>query len=539
MSQPRSALSVRADWLAARAMLAARRLRPFWFVAAVAFGVVFVAMYAARGPLAERTAAAQRKVERSHVPERDTAPLLARRRQADSLLAARDSAWRAAQYQSERAAAAAVLSVGKRHARDSLRIVSTELAAALDRAAKAPLPSSYLALADTRALRQIGAVQVLIDTLALLERTRQALDPVEAPQSEFAQLSRRANALGSRLQAIGQSRLSAITRQMAVIEAPAATESTLTTDTAVLRAQRDSAKLEITTTDSALREARQWFAVVQARTDSVAHARADQILGASPTITAVSALLMLLVLGFTVAVIREARMPTLAHAREAERLTGVPVLGVAAEFRVPREGRARLQSGVGVDPFRMLYLALTASGSKERVVCMTGDDVTTVVAAACRLAVCAAADERATLLVDLAPGVPGASAFFEWRNEPGFTEAIVGVSLWREVARPIGASEGLSLEVIPAGSRRQDTTTSVHDDSARAEFARFLAEYDVIVLVAPNAAAVDFAAAVIEQPATVLTARIARTRLQQLRDDVARLKTSRARLHGILVLSDK
>jgi len=203
---------------------------------------------------------------------------------------------------------------------------------------------------------------------------------------------------------------------------------------------------------------------------------------------------------------------------------------------VPREGRARLQSGVGVDPFRMVYLALTASGTKERVVCVTGDEVTITVAVACRLAVSAAADERATLLVDLAPGVQGASAFLGWRDEPGFTEAIAGVRLWREVARPIGASEALSLEVIPAGSPRQDTEASVREDSARVEFERFLSEYDVIVLVAPNAVAFNCAMAVCAQPLTIVTAQVARTMLQRLEEDTGRLKASGARVHGILLI---
>ena len=433
---------------------------------------------------------------------------------------------------------AAMLTVEQQRERDSLRTVSTQLAAALDRAAKAPLPSSYRALGETRALRQLGAVQVLIDTLALLERARQALDPVEAPQSEFAQLSRRANAIGSSLQAIGQARLAAITRQLATIATRSLTE-TVASDTAHARAQRDTARWAVAQAESALRDVRQWHVATRAHADSVAQARAEQMFGASPAITAVSATLMVLVVAFTVAVLIEARTPTIAHAREAERLAGVPVLGVAGRFRVPHEGRARLQSGVGVDPFRMVYLALTASGTKERVVCITGDDATTTVAVACRLAVSAAADERATLLVDLAPGVPGTSAFLGWRDEPGFTEAIAGVRLWREVARSVGASEGLSLEVIPAGSPRQDTEESVRDDSARAEFDRFLAEYDVIVLVAPNSTAIEYAAAVIGHPLTIVTAIIASTRLQRLGDEIARLRAFGARVHGMLLVDYK
>lgn len=158
------------------------------------------------------------------------------------------------------------------------------------------------------------------------------------------------------------------------------------------------------------------------------------------------------------------------------------------------------------------------------------------VAAAGRLAVSAAADERATLLVDLAPGIPSTSAFFGWRDEPGFTEAIAGVRLWREVARPIGASEGLAIDVIPAGGLRPDTTPSVKNEIARREFVGFLGEYDFTVLVAPTAAAADMAATACGSPPTILIARIARTRLRALQASISSLRAAGATPHGILLI---
>ena len=251
---------------------------------------------------------------------------------------------------------------------------------------------------------------------------------------------------------------------------------------------------------------------------------------------ATSALLILSVLGFSLAVVAEAKAPTIAHAREVERLTRLPVLASATAFRVPREGRARLQPGTGVDPFRMVYLSLTASGTRERVVCVTGDDVSLTVAVAGRLAVSAAADEHATLLVDLAPGIPSTSAFFGWREEPGFTEAIAGVRLWREVARPVGASEGLAIDVIPAGGIRQDTTSSVQNEIARREFMAFLEEYDFTVLMAPTAAAVAVASTACGSPPTIVVARTARTRLRALQSSISGLRTAGVTIHGILLI---
>jgi len=184
MSRIHSAVNVRADWLAARAMLASRRLRRYRLPAAAGFVAVFLIIYAAKGLLADHSNAVQQVPVRAPASVLDTLSLVARLRQANLLLAERDSILRDVQAQSE--AAAQELSIEQRQQRDSLHALSGQLATALDRAAKAPLPASYRALADTRALRPLGAVQVLMDTLALLERTRLALDPVEARERECA-----------------------------------------------------------------------------------------------------------------------------------------------------------------------------------------------------------------------------------------------------------------------------------------------------------------------------------------------------------------
>jgi hypothetical protein len=412
----------------------------------------------------------------------------------------------------------------------------TQLTTALDRAGKAPLTASYRVLANTSALRPLATVKALVDTLDLLENVRQTLDPAAAPTREFAEISQRANSIGITLQSIGQERQSALVRQIATIEGTGKGSVRGGIDTSVARAARDSARRAVANAESLLQDARQWHVKLQANTEPAMQAKTSRILGSSPFVVAVSALLVLSVLGFFLAVVAEIRTPTIAHAREVERITGLPVLAVSTAFRVPREGRARLQAGDGVDPFRMVYLSLTASGTQEHAVCVTGDALLYTVAVAARLAVSAAADERATLLVDLAPGVPSASAFLGWRDEPGFTEAIAGVRLWREVARPVGASEGLAIDVIPAGRPRQDTTASVQNEIARGELTAFLEEYDFTVLVAPTTAAVGVAATACRKPPTIVVARTAQTRLLALQATILDLHAAGAAVHGILLV---
>ncbi len=528
--------------MSARALLATRRLRPFLPFAIGLSVLIYAGLYVIRGPIADRAVAAQRAAGRANANDRDTLSLAANAIATRREYVRQDSAFHALLFQAEALAAAPALAAETLRDRDSLRAELTQLTAALDRAAKAPLPASYRLLSNTRALRPLRAVQMLVDTLDLVEQARQALDPTEAPIREFAQLSQRANAIGATLQGIGRARQRGLSRQIASIETSIGGSSgsaSPSVDTGSTRAARDSARHAVANAESLLRDARQWHAHAQAGADSVARTKAARILGASPFVAATSALLIAGVLGFLLAVVAEARVPTIAHAREVERLTGLPVLATAHAFQVPHEGRARLQPGIGVDPFRMVYLALTASGTHARAVCVTGDDVPFTVAVAGRLAVSAAADERATLLVDLAPGIPSASAYFGWREEPGFTEAIAGVRLWREVSRPIGASDGLAIDVIPAGGPRSDTAASVQNHITRSEFMTFVAEYDFAVLVAPTLAAARMAAAVCGTPPTIVVARTARTRLQSLQESLASLKTADVVIHGILLIDKK
>jgi len=529
----------RADWFAARALLATRRLRPFAPLGGLAFVLVFGAVFALRGPLADRAAAAERARTRLHATQRDTLSLVAAAHDANAELASRDSTVQALALDEGLRAARPALSAQSQRARDSLRALATSLEGPLDRAAKAPLAASYRALAASRAMRSIASVRPLVDSLDALDRMRLTLDPAETPQSIFAQLTQRTNSIGESLQEVARTRRAALVREIATIEASAATSAKaqeFAEDTLMARLSRDSARAQAARADSSLREARRELAANEQRADSAAHARAERILGASPMAAAIAALVLAGVLVFTLAVSVEARRPTIAHAREAERLTGVPVHAVEEGARLIREGRARLQPGTGMDPFRMVYLALTASGTRERIVCVTGDDPDTVAVVAGRLAVSSAADERATLLVDLAPDVPAATRYFAERGEPGFTEAIAGVRLWREVARPVGASEGLGIDVVPAGARRQDTIESTAMATNRDEFHLFASEYDFTVIAAPTRDAIALAAVLCRQPATVYVARVAETTLDVLVDEVRMLTRLEVNLYGILLV---
>jgi len=531
--------SFRAEWFAARALLASRRLRPYVPVGLLAFVVVIGAFFAVRGYVDGRAPSVQYSGDRSRISGRDTLVLVSGVRTARLALAAQDSALQALLFRMEARAAAPVLPAESQRTRDSVRALLVQLDAALNRAAKAPLSASYRALANAPSVRTLEGVQSLIDTLDLLDRARLTLDPAEAPQREFAQLTQRSNAIGAALQAIGQARYAAMTRQVSTIEESGATGARrmdFAENQAVVRSARESAQVSVAAAESLLRDARRWHATAQGQADAAASVRSQQLLGASPAVAVLAALLIAGVLVFTLALTAEARRPTVAHAREVERVTDLPVLGTAHPRHLPDAGRARLRLATGIDPFRMVYLTLTASGTRERTVCITGDDPEVVAAVAGRLAVSAAADKRATLVVDVAPEMPSTTRYFGERTEPGFTEAIAAVRLWREVARSVGASEGLGLDVVPAGARRADTAQSVAMDTNRSEFHLFASEYDFAVIAAPSSESLATVVRLCDRPATIYVARIAQTPLDAAVSQVKDLQGLNLNLHGIILV---
>lgn len=531
----------RADWFAARALLASRRLRPFVPVGLLVFALVFATAFVVGRLLSNRAASVQRAAGRTQRAQHDTFPLVTETRAARSSLASRDSTFQALLFRLEARTATPALAPEVQHARDSLRTLLVQLDGALDRATKAPLAASYRALANAGAMGATASVRDLLDSLDVVDRARLMLGPAEAAQREFAQLTQRANAIGELLQEIGQARRAAMARQIAALERSGAgidRSASLAGDSAAVRLARDNARARLMGAEALLREARQWHATEHARADSAVRARPVHLLGASPAVAATAALLVTGVLLFTLTVTAEARRPTIAHGREAERVTGVPALGTAHPWHLPREGLARLRLSAGIDPFRMVYLALTASGTRERTVCITGDDPEVVAAVVGRLAVSAASDERATLVVDVASGTPSATHYFRERHEPGFSEAIAAVRLWREVARPVGAGEGLGLDVVPAGARRTDTAESVAMESNRREFHLFASEYDFTIVAVPTSESLATAMTLWTRPATIYVARIAQTRLDTMIAEVRALQHAALDLHGILLVDN-
>lgn len=504
------------EWLGARAALAGRRSGRFAVGAVATFIVVLVVLFFVPKNRGSRSVAMP--VERA-----DTAVLLLRADSAHRAAARADSQYTATVLASEYLGGEPEgLTAVQRAKRDSLQLLASELDALIARAANAPLPASYRALAAAHALHGDTRTARLTDSLDAIERRRAALTPTGGAEQPYADLTASLGDVDTAIRDAATHRRGSLARNMLALDSTA-NGIAAPIDTAGPRLARDNARTAAAASESALGVARRRNAAA----DQGAAAAKEQATRRVPPVAMLfAAMILALIAGFSLNFSAEISHPTLATPREAERVAGAPILAVARDAdRVPRIG--------GIDPFRMLYLGLTATGTRTRTVAVSGDDRSVVATVAGRLALAAAADARATLVVDLDAEGSAVAGYYGERPEPGFSDALAGVRLWREVTRPIGASDGLSIDVIPGGAIRAEEPDGAAKESAREEFARFRSEYDFCVIVAPAESSLVLACSLVEKPVTVLCAEIGSTALSRLQASAARVREAGAVLHGL------
>ncbi|MBX7117641.1 MAG: hypothetical protein K1X31_01445 [Gemmatimonadaceae bacterium] len=248
-----------------------------------------------------------------------------------------------------------------------------------------------------------------------------------------------------------------------------------------------------------------------------------------PALALAAVLLVGLAVGFGTALRSEWEAPTLAGVAEAERLTGLRVLSVVRE--VPIDGPARFKP-TGVDPFRMLYLGLTATGTRTRSAIVSGGDAEVVATVGARLAIAAAADHRSTLIADLDSGEASLSRTFRERIEPGVHEVLGRTFSWREVARPVGSSDGLPITMLPPGGDR--VADAAIDAVTTEEFARFASSFELTLVLSPLEQ-IGAASSLAGPGPAVLTAVVGERSIDALLADVTRLQGTGRRIQGLIL----
>lgn len=509
-----------AAWLGARATLAARRVRRFarWWLAlgGAATVVALLIPVAAPDPDVAARAVLTRRASDTLRTAADLSRVSAASARADSVLEAI----------SERMAASDPSNVARRPT--DPRLASLDMALALARGARTP--TALLALADDPAVAYGPRMQALADTL---ERTARALD--ESPLATAAERSSgtaTVRRIGNTIIAIAQYRRDAIAEDAGIAEVDEADdESATTTRRAVAREAATKAVASWRDSVRAMQAAHA-AALAAVESDATAAASARRESGAlSPGLLMLVVLVGVLALRFALALWREAHAPRLAHVQEAEAAAGAPALAVVRDA-LP-DGPMRFRPS-GVDPFRVLYLGLTSTGTRARTLIVTGSDQTIIGAVGARLAIAAAADHRTTLVLDLDPEEITLARVFRAPPEPGFTDVRAGAFRWREVARMVGSSDGLAITMISAGTTRDapeagDALAAVHE-----EFAKFRDGFEFTIVVA---ALRDLPTALVAVPGSpaVLCATLGVSGVEEFTREAAELASLGQRTHGLVL----
>jgi Mrp family chromosome partitioning ATPase len=425
--------------------------------------------------------------------------------------------------------------------RDSLGAELATLNRLIERAENAPLPTSYRALAASPEVAADPRVRILLDSLADIERDRNAFGAVGTVDPVYLALTSRANAIGRSIQAIADAKRGEIRGKLALIRPTPApvVKPVITVDTTALLAQRSTAHQNYTTASRRLALISERNARVDRQT---AHARELANVGAPPWAMLAAAVVLALAVGFAASFGTELKRPHIADPREAEQVSGTRVLTVIKPPEVVVE-RSRRQADVEAPPlidvvsesYRTLYLHIASVEASVPIVTITGDDPGIVATVAANLAASAAYEARSTLLVDVDPTTCSVASVLRIRPDPGLSGIITGGATWPEAIVPTTIGRDRPLDVLPSGTRRAGAPEQDVIEEVKKELARMQRRYDFIIIAAPTSYVQRSASSIIPAPDVILCARIAHTTVGGLKAAVDNLRTADMRIHGLVL----
>jgi len=526
-------------WMAARARNALRRVVVFGVVGGVVFVAALIAFVVVPRNASKKALAVASRIE----ARADSSPAVAARDQYQTELTRTDSVLNAA-----RLAAMPVptpvtdtFPPAVRAQRDSLNGELATLNRLIDRAENAPLPTSYRALAASPAVAADPRVRVLLDSLADIERERNAFGAVGGVDPVYLALTSRATAIGRSIQGIADVKRGEVRGKLALIRpiaAPVAKPKILV-DTAALLARSAAAQQSYAAAVKQLEQINQRNARIDRES---AHARELANVGAPPWAMLAAAVVLALAVGFAASFGTELKRPHIADPRETEQVSGARVLTVIRPPEVVVE-RSRRQADVEAPPlidvvsesYRTLYLHIASVEASVPIVTITGDDPGIVATVAANLAASAAYEARSTLLVDVDPTTCSVASVLRIRPDPGLSGIITGSATWPEAIVPTTIGRDRPLDVLPSGTRRAGLPEPNTVEEVRKELARMQRRYDFIIIAAPTSYVQRSASSIIPSPDVILCARIAHTTVGGLKTAVDSLRGADMRIHGLVL----
>ena len=526
-------------WMAARARNGLRRVVVFGIVGGVVFIAALIAFVLVPRNASRKALAVAAQIEAKN----DSSPAVATRGRYLAEVTAVDSALDAARRAANPVPAPVIdtFPPAVRAQRDSLGAELATLNRLIDRAENAPLPTSYRALAASPEVAADPKVRVLLDSLADIERDRNAFGAVGTVDPVYLALTSRANAIGRSIQAVADAKRGEIRGKLALIRpAPApVVKPTITVDTARLLAQRSTAQQSYSV---AARQVDQ-ISSKNSRIDrESARARELSNVGAPPWAMLAAAVVLALAVGFAASFGTELKRPHIADPREAEQVSGARVLTVIKPPEVVVE-RSRRQADVEAPPlidvvsesYRTLYLHIASVEASVPIVTIAGDDPGIVATVAANLAASAAYEARSTLLVDVDPTTCSVASVLRIRPDPGLSGVITGSATWPEAIVPTTIGRDRPLDVLPSGTRRSGLPEPSVVEEVKKELTRMQRRYDFIIIAAPTSYVQRSVSSIIPAPDVILCARIAHTTVGGLKTAVDSLRGADMRIHGLVL----
>jgi Mrp family chromosome partitioning ATPase len=531
----------RAAWISARARNAARR--PV-FIGAVSVGA-FVTTLVALIVVPQQARREAERVAPDPTERVDTVPALrayelaqARLVLADSgLIAARAAAGRLAQSTAEQVLPPDVIA-----RRDSLTSMLVALDPLIRRATTVPLPSSYRALAASPALRNDPRVEMLLDSLSAVEEERELFGAQGGADPVFVALTSRLNEFGRSIQAIAEERRNAARRELRLLAPPAPppTPALLAmADTAPRIAARAAALAAVDSTRRALAEARSRAATYAQRE---AQARELTQFAAPPLALLTAALVLGAALGFGAGFIDELRRPHLSDAAEAQRVSGLRVLGTVGPSRPMAERGRRITDRLappyidpGNDGHQLVYLSVTAAASNLLILAVAGDDPSVAAGVASNFAAIAGDEARTTLLIDADVAARGVASVLRIRPEPGVADIVDRRAGWPEATTNVTVGRSSTFDVVPSGVAAPLPDYGELATLLRTDVARLSRRYDTIVTVLSSEQAIGGLPGEMPTAKLIYCVRLGDTRIHELRKSAEALRTAGIQPLGLVV----
>ena len=526
-------------WMAARARNSLRRVAVFGIVGGLVFIAALIAFVLVPRNASRKAQAVAAQIE----AKTDTTPVAAIRNR----------------YLAEVTTADSVLAVTRRAAipappividtfppavkaqRESLNVELSTLNRLIARAENAPLPTSYRALAASPAVAADPRVRLLLDSLASIERERNAFGAVGGVDPVYLALTSRATAIGRAIQGIADAKRGEVRGQLALIRpiARPVPMPAITVDTARFIRQRAAAEQAYNAASRQLDQIREKNARIDRQSQQ---ARELANVGAPPWAMLAAALVLALALGFAASFGVELKRPHIADSREAEQVSGARVLTVIRPPEIVVE-RSRRQVDVEAPPlidvvsesYRTLYLHIAAVDASVPIVTITGEDPAIVATVAANLAASAAYEARSTLLVDVDPTTCSVASVLRIRPDPGLSGIVTSTATWPEAIVPTTIGRDRPLDVLPSGTKRTGLPGPSLVDEIRSELARMQRRYDFIIIAAPTSYVQRTTYSIVPAPDVILCARLAHTTVGALKTAVDSLRGADMRIHGLVL----